>query len=163
MGQGNSDESFDFENLYDCLMLDSGTTHSIIANEKLLVGITTAKVPIRMSTNEGEKTIAKEAQLLGAGTVYHDVSCIANPLSLGELSDRYRITMDTAVDNAFYIHMDNGRMVKFSRGKNNLYLNKPTQCFLNKVAKTKERDKTAGVSNVLTLKETMEGFSRREI
>ena len=144
-------------------MLDSGTTHSIIANEKLLVGITTAKVPIWMSTNAGEKTIAKEAQLSGAGTVYHDVSCIANPLSLGELSNKYRITMDTAVDNAFYVHMDNGLMVKFSRDKNNLCLNKPTQCFLNKVAKTKGRDKAAGVSNVLTLKEIMEGFLAKEI
>jgi len=120
MAQGNSDKSFDFDHLYDCLMLDSGTTHSIIANEKLLIGITAAKVPLRMSTNAGEKTIAKEAQLLGAGMVYHDVSFIANPLSLGELSDKYRITMDPSVDNAFYVHMDNGRIVKFSRVKNNL-------------------------------------------
>jgi len=116
-----------------------------------------------MSINAGEKAIAKEAQLLGAGMVYHDVSCIANPLSLGELSDKYIITIDTAVDNAFYVHMDNERIVKFSRDKNNLYLYKPTHCFLNQVVKKKGKDKAIGVSNVLTLKEATERFSAREI
>jgi len=80
MAQGNSDKNYDFDHLYDCLVLDSGATHLIIANEKLLVRITAAEVPNRMSTNAGEKAIAMETQLLGAGTVYHDVSCIANAL-----------------------------------------------------------------------------------
>ena len=53
--------------------------------------------------------------------------------------------------------------MKFSRHKNNLFLNKPTQRFLNKVVKIKGEDKPAGISNVLTLKETMEGFSAGEI
>ena len=44
-----------------------------------------------------------------------------------------------------------------------MYLNKPTQCFLNQVAKTKGNDKAIGVSNILILKEATEGCSAREI
>jgi len=71
--------------------------------------------------------------------------------------------MDTAVDNAFYVQMDNGRIVKFSRDRNNLYLITPTQCLLNQVAKINIKVRAVGISNVLTLKETLEGFSTREI
>ena len=60
------ERSLDFNSLYECLMLDSGTTHPIIANEKLLTDVSVAKNPIRMSTNAGDKLIDKEGQLLGA-------------------------------------------------------------------------------------------------
>ena len=137
-------------------MLDLGTTHPIIANEKLLTDISVSKNPIRMSTNASDKLIDKEGQLLGAGRVYHDPECIANPLSLGKLSDSYRITMDTWKDNAFYVHMESGK-IRFGRGANNYYLNKPS---LKRVESMK---KSEAVSNVSTLQDNMEGFSQREI
>ena len=71
--------------------------------------------------------------------MYHDPECIANPLSLGKLSDSYRITMDTWEDNTFYVHMEGGK-VRFGRGANNLYLNKPSEEFLKRVESIKKSD-----------------------
>jgi len=82
MVQGNLAKNFDFDRLYNCCSIRMLFTQLL-----QMIEIIAAKVPIRMSTNAEEKTIGEEVQLLGAGTVYHDISFIANPLSLGELSD----------------------------------------------------------------------------
>ena len=49
----------------------------------------------------------------GYGEVWYNPKGIANIISLGEVSTRHRITMDSTLDNAIFIHKPDGTMRRF--------------------------------------------------
>ena len=56
--------------LKDYLMLDTGTTVSVVGNDKLVTNIKRTK-PIILATNAGTKTINRVATIDGIGQVYY--------------------------------------------------------------------------------------------
>ena len=61
-----------------------------------------------MSTNAGTKRLDKDADMGGLGVVKYDPEQKANIFGFSHLSDKYRITCDTAKDDAFFVHTENG-------------------------------------------------------
>ena len=51
---------------------------------------------------------------------------MTNIMSLGKLTDKYRVTFDSAVDKAFFVHTPE-KTVRFGRNKTNLYTHTPTR------------------------------------
>ena len=71
--------------------------------------------------NSGVTTNRKRGHLKGYGLVWHDPNGIANSISLGEYSARYRITMATDIDNALYVHKSDGSVRRLERTKASIY------------------------------------------
>jgi len=106
--------------------------------------------------------IDEEADMPGVGPVRFDKDAIANVLSLNLMGQKYRITMDTAKENAFIVETDNGK-VKFKANEEGLYVCRPTEDFYEKVAESKKKSKIAGVSQLATVEMNKEGFTDRQI
>jgi len=63
----------------------------------------------------------------GFGTVWYYSDGIASVLSLGLVSNTMRITMDTAIGNALFVHRNDGTLRKF--GKSNHGLEEPDNSY----------------------------------
>eukprot|EP00980_Cylindrotheca_fusiformis_P022922 scaffold9931_cov121-Cylindrotheca_fusiformis.AAC.1 len=55
--------------LYESLMIDSGSTVDIVANPKFLVNIRESKIRMKLHTNVGTAMVTKEGEMPGFGTV----------------------------------------------------------------------------------------------
>ena len=145
------------------ILLDSGTTHNGLSNPNLGYDIQKAKQPVRQETNSGSTVIDLDCKFPGVkGRVLMNPSGMANCFSLALLSDECRITMDTAKENAIVVHHENG-IIKFRRDNMNLYTCDLTAEFYNKLEKLKQKFPSAGVSNLQTLKNRMEGYSQKQV
>ena len=106
------------------LLLDSQASVNVICNPEMVSNI--RRHPdgrrVEINCNAGKKTLDMIADMNGYGTVWFHKDGIANCLSLALISDMYRITLDTGIDQAFHIHRDNGTTRRFKRVSCNLYI-----------------------------------------
>ncbi|CAJ1929736.1 unnamed protein product [Cylindrotheca closterium] len=101
--------------LYDDVIMDSGCTNTTICNGELMHGLRHADKELDMHTNVGSRVLDEEG-FLGRfpPPVYHNEDVIANVLAMDEMiAAGYRITMDTDADNAFIVHCDGNRKMRF--------------------------------------------------
>ena len=111
-------------------MLDSGANVHIINNPSFLSRIKTCVDQWISTTGSRTKCTQrgdicdemKPLPLPESGYLYHP-NGIGNIISLSLLSDSHRITMDTDVENAFYVHnKHDGSYMKYTRcPRTNLY------------------------------------------
>ncbi|CAJ1933748.1 unnamed protein product, partial [Cylindrotheca closterium] len=105
--------------LYDHVIMDSGCTNTTICNGELMHGLRHAEKELDMHTNVGSRVLDEEG-FLGRfpPPVYPDEDEIANVLAMREMiAAGYRITMDTDADNAFIVHCDGNRKMRFVNRK----------------------------------------------
>ncbi|WP_427962039.1 hypothetical protein, partial [Acidithiobacillus sp.] len=156
----------------DVILLDSGSSiGATFMNPDLVTDIKMAKQPINMTTNAGEKIIGLEGQVKGFGKVYYDPTMMANIFGLSEMVDRCRVTFDSDVEDAFVVHVKDGK-IKFSRTPEGLYAYKPTKRYLAEVAESKQMSPPSehgatfnyrGKSFlVTTLMENRKGYTQRQ-
>ena len=98
----------------DTLTLDSASSVNLVCNPKLVHSVGPAKKPETIHTNGGPIQIALEGTMHDFGTVNYDEASLTNLLSLGLLTEKYRVTMDSAKDNAFLVHTPK-KVVRFAR------------------------------------------------
>ena len=105
------------------ILLDSESSVNLIVNKNLLTNIRTAPDGYNMTVhcNAGKAHTDQIGELPGFGTVWYYKQGIANVLSLGLITNKFRVTMDTDLDNAICVHRDDGSIRRFHRGDNNLY------------------------------------------
>ena len=125
-----------------------------------------------MSTNAGKKVLNVEADMPGVSRALLDTDAMANILGLTYLTDKYRVTMDSAVEDAFLVHLPGGKIVKFDRKKQRLYTYTVPESVKAKLRKAKGlsnemvlSDKTdkAVVHLIDSVAENMKGFTKRQI
>ena len=146
------------------IMLDSGTTISLFCNEDLVTDIRESNELLNLTTNAGSKVIGKEATVCGFGTVRFDESSIANIFGLQDLTERYRVTMDSAKENAFLVETTNG-VIKFEADGRGLYLYQPSDKYIKEVENVKKQENNSnmtGMSGLQTVWENRRGFNQRE-
>ena len=95
-----------------------------------------AHATLQLSTNTGQKAITTVADVPDYGTVWFDYESITNIFSLADMSDKYRVTFDSANEQAFIVHaLMYGSIQKYdlpvSLGLLQIGLNCPDQCYLN--------------------------------
>ena len=110
----------------DTIVLDSGSSVDLFCNEEWLNNVNSNGSPLTMQTNGGGLQVAQQGHLPQCGVVPCDAKAMTNILSLGMMSNKCRITMDTAKENAILVHTPN-KIVKFSRNDANLCVHVPTK------------------------------------
>ena len=133
------------------ILLDSQASCNVLCNLQLVRNVRKHPGGNRMTIhcNAGSMTIDTVADFPGFGMVWFHMKCIANCLSLALVSDRYRVTLDTAEEQAFVVHKANGETRKFHRAKCDLY-----------VCDLREQNKHIMVTTIAGQKKS---FSRRDI
>src|SRR5210317_875477 len=130
------------------ICLDSGSTLNAVREAGLCRNLQESDKPIIMQTNAGDKELTTVGELPGLKSeVWIDPTCKVNVLSLSGLTDQYRVTFDSSVDDAFIVHNKNN-MTRFGRTQEGFY------------GRNFEKKQINAVQQV---DENMEGFSRNEV
>ena len=147
--------------LNDVIILDTGSTiPATIANPDFITNLKSSKDTLRMATNTGTKELNLKGEVFGFGDAWYDPDFMANIFSFSHMKDKYRITYDSKVDDAFHVHTKDG-VVKFGATDEGLYAYKPSKRFLEEVAETK--NKVLKHTFVTTVKDNIEGFTKDEV
>ena len=110
----------------DSMVLNSGSSIDLFCNEEWLQDIKDLQDPHEVNTNAGGFKVKQEGELPNYGRVPLDKEAMTNILSVGVMLNKYRITMDTAKENAFFVHTPK-KIVKFARNPAYLYTHTPSR------------------------------------
>ncbi|KAL7487947.1 hypothetical protein ACHAW6_013525 [Cyclotella cf. meneghiniana] len=102
------------------ILLDSQSTVDVFSNGELLTIIHKVKTMLHIRCNAGVKTTNLREELFGYGIVWYFPDGIANILSLSWVKERFRVTFDSATDNAFHVHKPN-KILRFTEATRRLY------------------------------------------
>ena len=163
-------------NYNEVFILDSGSTiPATVMNQDLVKNIKPAYSPLHMKTNAGSKVINLKGDIPNFGSAWFDPEQIANIFGLSKMTDKYRVTFDSAKEDAFLVHTDKA-IIKFARTPEGLYAYKPHPNYFRSIAASKGMAPTAAppkatsdvvpyqaVSNLVsTVEENKKAFTARE-
>ena len=105
------------------LVIDSGSTSDIIANVDILNNVHEATSPLKVNTINGLSKISRQANMGDYPLpVWYNPSGGVNILSLHNVQDHYRCTMDTKKENSINVHLNDGSLMKFKSSGKGLYV-----------------------------------------
>ena len=104
------------------ILLDSESSEHLFCNDKLVSDVkeTTDGEVLRMHSNGGYLDTRLKANF-GSIEVWFCKDSLANILSLALITNKFRVTMDSWVDNALVVHISEGHVLKFKRVSEKLY------------------------------------------
>jgi hypothetical protein len=113
----------------NALVLDNGASLHLFANADMLQNVRANPSPTTIhcggkswSNNQvGELCNDLKTLPLPKDGLYLHKDGVANLVSLAALSKHHRVTLDSSIDNAFYVYKDNGEYVRFGVESNGLY------------------------------------------
>ena len=112
------------------ILMDSGASIPLIFNRDLLDNILPLKYFKKINSGGGNfksklggsLTKALHHLPLPKKGYFYNPDAVANLLSMAKVSNKYHITMDTNIDNAIYVHNDDGSYIRSAhRTKRDVY------------------------------------------
>ena len=114
------------EDLKDVILLDSASSAHVFCNEQMVDKKWDTDQRLTLATNGGPFQTSQKGRVPKCGDVWMSKKSMTNIFSLALLSDKFRITFDSAVENAFKVHTPYG-ILKFKRGPENIYYTQPSE------------------------------------
>ena len=97
-----SQDEGDKARLKDQILLDSGSgVSATFMNKDMVHTLRQTTKPIIMNTNAGDALLDKVATVPGWGEVHFHEEGMANIFGLSHMAKKHRVTMDSAIENAF--------------------------------------------------------------
>ena len=122
----------------------------------MLINIRKKGITLRAFTNGGYQDSNFIGDLPGFFQVWYNPQYMVNILPLSDVRKRFRITIDTALEAAILIHLDDGSIIKFEEVGSGLYL------FKSKKLKQSNK-KISDYSYLIVVAGNKENFNNREI
>lgn len=101
--------------------LHSLSTIDRFCDERMLTNIRRAAYPMRINCNDGKKEVKDIDHLAGYGNVRFDRTAVGDILSLGSITKRFKVTLDSEGGGGFIIHLAGGRTRRFKPTARGLY------------------------------------------
>jgi len=106
------------------------------------------------------------------GQAWFDTELECNVIGFADLANRYHVTYDNKVDDAFHVHTENGEVLWERQPNGKLYTYRPSDEYRKMIAETKNPVKKSIVAHqevatatqlLETVKDNCEGFTKREV
>ena len=110
------------------ILLDSESTCSIFRDASLLSDVQGTDPPLVLNTNGGPHTAHQMGNYHGLGSplrVWYNPNSLANVLALCDVRHKAQVTLDTARELAFLVHVPNGPPLRFTEHSTGLYVYHP--------------------------------------
>ena len=107
------------------ILLDTGATASLIRDRDLLTSISVRKPPLTSLTNGGPHLCDYGGNFHGLQQplpIWYALDSVGNILALCDVRRLCRVTLDTATEAAFLVHLPNNPVLRFIEHDNRLYL-----------------------------------------
>lgn len=101
--------------------LDSLSALDLFCDARKLINIREAPRVMKIQCNAGYKEVAQIGHLSGYGDVWFDKNAVANILSLGRVTKRFKVTFKSAGSEGFILHLPGGRKRCFKKTKRGLF------------------------------------------
>jgi hypothetical protein len=137
------------------ILIDTGSTCSVIMNKKMLLNVTESSKTLRAYTNGGHQDSNQEGDFPGFFKVWYNPKSMLNILSFKDVRKRFRVTVDTGVEAAICVHLDDGKVLKFKEVESGLYLLSSSDKFT--------KQKVSAYSYLTLVKANKSNFSKREL
>ena len=113
-----------YDDLKDLLLLDSASLMHVFCNEDVVDRAWDNDQCLTLATNGGPFETCKKGHVPECDDIWMSDKSMINIFSLALLMDKFCITFDSAVENAFEVHAPCG-IVEFERGPENICCSKP--------------------------------------
>ena len=87
------------------ILLDTGSTMSVFKNKKMLLNVRKSKKVLRAYSNGGYQDSQNVGDVPGMFPVWYNPDSVLNILALCDVAKKFRVTMDTDVDNIIRVHL----------------------------------------------------------
>ena len=109
------------EDLKKLVLLDSDSNTTVFCEKKYVKEIWDVNETMGLGTNGGGRlTSTKKCNIPYLGEHWFNEDSITNIIAMKDMTDRYRVTMDSAVEKALFVHLPH-KIIVFKQLKNNLY------------------------------------------
>ena len=144
--QDNDREEQDLKKL---ILLDSDSNTTVFCEKKYVEEIWDVEDTMGLGTNGGGSLLSKKkCNIPYLGEHWFNEDSITNIIAMKDMTDRYRVTMDSAVEKALFVHLPH-KVVIFKQLKNNLYGMDPSDP--NSSITTEEyQEKNIQLTNIVT-------------
>ena len=95
-------------------LLDTASMFSCINNPSMVNNIRRASCTLRGYTNSGYRNYLYKANMPGWFKVWYNPELMVNILALCNVAKHFRITADTAVEDAISVHISKNKFLKFT-------------------------------------------------
>ena len=112
------------EDLSELMIIDSGASTDLFCKKAHLQNVRRARDPLVLTTNAGTIKVEEQGDLQGYGELPVHESAVTNIFALANLCKKFRVTFDSAKDEAFLVHTPD-KVMRFAKTKSNLYAYKP--------------------------------------
>ena len=105
------------ENIYSDtdVLIDTGSTCSVMKNDDMLLNITNSDKTLHAYANGGDQDSNLRGDFPGFFRVWLNRNSMLNILAFKDVRERFCVTVDTLIENAICVHMDNGSILKVQR------------------------------------------------
>ena len=83
------------ETMKNLVLLDSNSTNTIFCNEEYVTNIKKADIPLEIHTNGGTMMVTQKYKIPQQGTHLFNRNAITNIISLADISEIFRVIIDT--------------------------------------------------------------------
>ena len=114
------------QDLKKLILLDSDSNTTIFCERKYVTEVWNVKESMGVGTNGNGKLVSNQKCMIpNLGEHWFNKNSMTNIVALKDMTDRYRVTMDSDKEKAMFVHMPD-KIVVFKQLDNNLYGMDPT-------------------------------------
>ena len=151
------DHNDDEDLYYDRILIDTGSTCSVFCNDSYLLDIHNTDTILHAKTNGGHQDSSQRGFLPGFFDVWFNNHSLVNILAWCDVAKHFRITTDTSVEDAIFVHIEDGCTLRFIMIGNGLFL-------LDEAGHSKlSKFSSYSFNQVDTVRSLKSNFTRREI
>ena len=138
------------------LLLDNQSTCHVFRDKNRLAGVHVPGWKAVIRSNGGINQVTEKGRFGPFEEVWHDPASLFNILSLAKLRQTHRVTFDSAKENAFVVHCEDGTQIRFVMSDEGLYYYDMNVAVYHTALVNAEHQ-------INTVRRNMAGYSPREI